>query len=180
VTSPPTTREIFFTFFRLTMLAFGGAMAWVHRRIIVEKKWLNEREFAETLSLCQFLPGPNITNFAIIVGMRFRGVPGAIAAVTALVIPPTIALIVIGSLYDRIIGVAAIRGALNGLAAAAAGLFCVILANLIRTLARSRPEFTLPFAAVSCAAVLSGVLSIPLALLAIGPFSIATAWFRRE
>jgi chromate transporter len=162
------------------MLAFGGAMAWVHRRIIVEKKWLNEREFAETLSLCQFLPGPNITNFAIIVGMRFRGVPGAVAAVTALVVPPTIALIVIGSLYDRIIGVAAIRGALNGLAAAAAGLFCVILVNLIRTLARSRPEVALPFAAVSCAAVLSGILSIPVALLAIGPFSIAAAWFRRE
>jgi chromate transporter len=180
VTSAPTTREIFFTFFRITMLAFGGAMAWVHRRLVVESKWLNEREFAETLSLCQFLPGPNITNFAIIVGMRFRGVRGALAALAALIVPPTIALIAIGALYDRIIGVAAIRGALNGLSAAAAGLFCVIVVNLLRTLARSRPAATLPFAAASFAVVLAGIFSIPIALLAIGPFSIAAAWFRRE
>jgi chromate transporter len=180
VTRPPTTRDIFLTFFRITMLAFGGAMAWVHRRLVVERKWLDEREFAETLSLCQFLPGPNITNFAIIVGMRFRGVAGAVAAVVALIAPPTLALIVIGALYDRIIGVAAIRGALNGLSAAAAGLFCVIVVNLLRTLARTRPAVTLPFVAVSLAAVLSGIFSVPAALLAIGPFSIAAAWFRRE
>jgi chromate transporter len=180
VNAAPTTRDIFFTFFRITMLAFGGAMAWVHRRIVVEKRWLNEREFAETMSLCQFLPGPNITNFAIIVGMRFRGVPGALAALCALVVPPTFALIAIGALYQQIIGVAAIRGALNGLSAAAAGLFCVILVNLVRALARSQPGVALPFAAVSFAAVLSGMLSIPLALLTIGPFSIAAAWFRRE
>ena len=180
MTSAPTTREIFFTFFRITMLAFGGAMAWVHRRLVVESKWLNEREFAETLSLCQFLPGPNITNFAIIVGMRFRGVRGALAALVALIAPPTLALIAIGALYDHIIGVAAIRGALNGLSAAAAGLFCVIVVNLLRTLARSRPATTLPFVAASCAAVLTGIFSIPVALLAIGPFSIAAAWFNRE
>jgi chromate transporter len=180
VTSPPTTREIFFTFLRITMLAFGGAMAWVHRRLVVESKWLNEREFAETLSLCQFLPGPNITNFAIVVGMRFRGVRGALAALAALIAPPTIALIAIGALYDHIAGVAAIRGALNGLSAAAAGLFCVIVVNLLRTLSRSRPAVTLPFAAASFAAVLSGIFSIPIALLAIGPLSIAAAWFRRE
>jgi chromate transporter len=179
MTNVPTTREIFFTFFRITMLAFGGAIAWVHRGIVVDKKWLTEREFAETLSLCQFLPGPNITNFAVVVGMRFRGVRGALAALLALIVPPACILIAIGALYERIAGVAAVRGALNGLSAAAAGLFIVLLVNLLRALVRSRPAATLPIAAASCAAVLSGVFSIPLALLTLGPLSIAVAWFRR-
>jgi chromate transporter len=176
----PTTREIFFTFFRITMLAFGGAIAWVHRGLVVDRKWLTEREFAETLSLCQFLPGPNITNFAVVVGMRFRGVRGAVAALAALIVPPMFILIGIGVLYERIAHVAAVRGALNGLSAAAAGLFVVLLVNLLRSLARSRPAVNLPIAAASFAAVLSGVFSIPLALIALGPISIAVAWFRRR
>jgi chromate transporter len=180
MTSIPTTREIFFMFLRLTMLAFGGAMGWVYNVIVVRREWLTDREFAETLSLCQFLPGPNITNFAIAVGMRFRGVRGALAAVIGLCGPPTILLIGVGALYERITGIAAIRGALNGLSAAAAGLFLLLVINLLRTLIRSRPIVTVPVAAVSCAAVLSGVLSIPLALLALGPVSIAFAWFRRK
>lgn len=180
MTHVPTTREIFFAFFRITMLAFGGAIAWVHRSLVVERKWLDEREFAETLSLCQFLPGPNITNFAVAVGLRFRGVRGACAALGALIIPPMCILIAIGVLYDHIVGLAAVRGALNGLAACAAGLFIVLLVNLLRTLARTRPAVTLPIATVSFAAVLGGFLSVPLALLTLGPLSIAVAWFRRR
>jgi chromate transporter len=180
MTPPPTTREIFFAFFRITMLAFGGAIAWVHHALVVERKWLTDNEFAETLSLCQFLPGPNITNFAVVVGMRFRGARGATAALTALILPPTLILIGVGALYERIIGIAAVRGALNGLAAAAAGLFIVLLVKLLRALLHSRPAVTLPVAVASFAFVVTGALSIPLALLALGPVSIALAWFRRN
>jgi chromate transporter len=89
-------------------------------------------------------------------------------------------LIVVGALYEHITGIAAIRGALNGLSAAAAGLFVLLVINLLRTLVRTRPAVTVPVATLSCAAVLSGVLSIPLALLTLGPVSIAFAWFRRK
>jgi chromate transporter len=180
MTSAPTTREIFFAFFRITMLAFGGAIAWVHRGLVVDRKWLTEHEFAETLSLCQFLPGPNITNFAVVIGMRFRGIRGALAALAALIVPPTCILIVVGALYEHIAGIAAVRGALNGLSAAAAGLFVVLLVNLLRTTVRSRPAVTVPITAASWALVLSGILSIPVALLTLGPISIAFAWFRRR
>jgi len=56
----------------------------------------------------------------------------------------------------------------------------VLLVNLLRSLARSRPAVNLPIVAVSFAAVLSGVFSIPIALLTLGPVSIAVAWFRRR
>lgn len=180
MTSPPTTREIFFTFLKITMLAFGGAIAWVHRSIVAEKGWLTEHEFAETLSLCQFLPGPNITNFAVVVGQRWRGVPGALAALTALIVPPTIILIGIAAIYDRLAGIPAVRGALNGLAAAAAGLLCVLLIKLLATMIKTRPLLTVPIAALSFASVLSGVLNVPLALVTLGPVSIAFAWFRKR
>jgi chromate transporter len=176
----PTVREIFFTFLKITMLAFGGAIAWVHRSLVVEKQWLTEAEFAETLSLCQFLPGPNITNFAVVVGMRLNGIRGTLAALLALLVPPTFILIAVGAIYDKISGIAAVRGALTGLSAAAAGLFCVLLVKLAIVLLKMRPGITLPIAAASCAGVLSGAMSIPLALLTLGPISIAFAWFKRR
>jgi chromate transporter len=175
-----TTREIFFTFLRITMLAFGGAIAWVHRAVVVQKQWLTEREFAETLSLCQFLPGPNITNFAVVVGMRLAGLKGAVAALVALIAPPTFFLIAIGIVYDRVSTIPAVRGALAGLSAAAAGLFCVLLYKLAVTLIKTRPLVTVPIAALSWAAVLTGFMSIPLALVTIGPVSIALAWFKKS
>lgn len=173
----PTTWEIALAFLRITILAFGGAIIWVHRSMVVDRKWLDEQEFAETLALCQFLPGPNITNFAVAVGARFRGVRGAVAGLLALIVPPAIILTLIGALYDRIESVAAIRGALHGLSAAAAGLFIAMLITLVRTAARTRPAVNLPIALASCALVLSGVFSIPLALFTLGPISVACAWW---
>ncbi len=176
---PPTTRDIFFAFFRITVLAFGNAMSWVHRGLVYDRKWLTEDEFAQTLSLCQSLPGPNITNFAVIAGWRWRGWAGACAAITALIVPPTILLTILGAFYDRVADIPVVRGAFNGLAAAAAGLFIVILVKSLIVCARSRPVTALATVAVSCAAIVGGVLSVPLALVTLGPLSIALAWFRR-
>jgi chromate transporter len=162
------------------LLAFGGAIAWVHRAVVIERQWLTEAEFAETLSLCQFLPGPNITNFAVVVGMRFRGLRGALISLAAFIVPPMLILIAIGALYERIANVPSVRGALHGLSAAAVGLLVVLVVRLIALLLRTRPAVTLPIAAVSCGAVLSGLLTIPLALATLAPISIAIAWFRKR
>jgi chromate transporter len=152
----------------------------VHRAVVVDRGWLTEAEFAETLSLCQFLPGPNITNFAVVVGMRFRGLRGAVISLSAFILPPMVILICIGALYERVADVPAVRGALHGLSAAAVGLLVVLVVRLIGLLVRTRPAVTLPIAALSCAGVLSGILSIPIALATIGPVSIAIAWFRKR
>ncbi len=96
-----------------------------------------------------------------------------------LIAPPTLILIVLGAFYDRVADVPIVRGAFNGLAAAAAGLLVVLVVKLIQGMVKTRPAITLPTAALSFAVVFGGVLSVPLALIAIAPFSVALAWFRR-
>jgi chromate transporter len=177
---PPTTREIFFAFLRITLLAFGNAMSWVHRGLVYDRKWMSEEQFAQTLSLCQSLPGPNITNFAVIAGWRWRGWPGALAALTALIVPPTILLTTLGAFYDRVADIPVVRGAFNGLAAAAAGLFIMICVKSLIVCAKERPVTALATVAISCASIVAGVLSVPLALALLAPPSIALAWFRRS
>src|SRR4051812_16449680 len=58
----------------------GGGLVWA-RRIAVERQgWISERDFADIVSLCQFMPGPNIVGIATCIGARLRGLAGAVAS----------------------------------------------------------------------------------------------------
>ncbi len=63
----------------LGLTAFGGALPLARREIVERRKWLDADEFTDLLGLCQFLPGGNVINLSVAIGMRFRDMPGALA-----------------------------------------------------------------------------------------------------
>ena len=136
---------------------------------------MSEREFTEVLSLSQFLPGPNIVNVSIIVGNRFRGPLGAAAATLGLMLMPFVIVLVLAALYARFADVAAVRGATNGVSAAATGL---ILATGFRM---ARALKGIPWHIVMCALTFIAIalLRVPLlwVLAALAPVSIVLAWW---
>jgi len=48
--------------------------------VVEERQWMDDQEFAEILTLCQLMPGPNIVGIAVCVGARLRGATGALTA----------------------------------------------------------------------------------------------------
>ena len=118
----PTVPDLFFGFAKIAISGFGGVLPWARRIIVHQRRWMSADEFNDLFAICQFLPGPNIVNFSLIYGSRVAGVPGATAAVLGLVGPPTVLMIILGTLYTRYGALPESRGALTGLAAAAAGL----------------------------------------------------------
>ncbi len=80
----PGLAELFVGFLSIGVVAFGGVLPITRRAMVERYKWINEEEFIELLSLSQFLPGPNITNFAVVLGSRFRGPAGSVSAVLGL------------------------------------------------------------------------------------------------
>lgn len=44
--------------------------------MVEERRWLSEKDFAETIALCHCLPGPNIGNASIVLGRRWFGLQG--------------------------------------------------------------------------------------------------------
>jgi chromate transporter len=176
----PSLSELFFGFLTVAMSGFGGVLPWA-RHIFVEKRgWLGEREFAEALSLCQFLPGPNIVNMGVIIGSRFHGVAGAVSAVTGLVGAPLLIFMACGALYGRYGDLALLRGALAGLAAGAAGLLVALAVKMSMPLIRERKVAPLAFALAGFIAV--GLLRLPLywVVLVLAPLSIGWAWWRMK
>ncbi|AME25942.1 MULTISPECIES: chromate transporter [Burkholderiaceae] len=120
--APPTVADIFIGFLTLGLTAFGGALPLARREIVERRKWLNADEFTDLLGLCQFLPGGNVINLSAAIGMKFRGVPGALAGLLGLLVGPSLIVIGLGVLYQRTHNDVHIRHLFAGLAAAAAGL----------------------------------------------------------
>ena len=54
------------------------------RELVERERWMTPAQFLELLSLGQVLPGPNIVNMALILGDRFFGWRGALAALFVL------------------------------------------------------------------------------------------------
>ena len=176
----PGIPELFWTFFRVSVTAFGGVLPILQRALVDRKGWMTPVEFADTLALCQSIPGPNIGNIAVVVGARFRGAPGAVAALMGVFLPASVIVVALGALYGSTGQNAIVRATLGGIAAAAAGLLVAMLAKLLVLLVRDYARAALPVAAVAFAAVGLAHVSLPLVLVVLAPVSIALAWPRGQ
>lgn len=172
----PGLAELFVGFLSIGVIAFGGVLP-ISRRALVERyKWISEEEFIELLSLSQFLPGPNITNLAVVLGSRFRGPLGSISAVLGLTLVPAVIVIILGVVFTHYNDVQALRGVVNGFAAAAAGLILSMVVRIAEPMWR-RPtlrSWGITLAAFAGVAVIG--VPLPYVMLVLGPLSIALAW----
>ncbi len=175
----PTKRGLFFGFLIVGMQGFGGVLPFARRMLVEQRAWLTDSEFTETLSLSQFLPGPNIVNVSIIVGNRFRGPLGSLAATMGLMLMPFVIVLAVAALYARFSDLAAVRGATNGVSAAATGLIIATGMKMARPLKDVRWHIVM--GALTFIAI--GVLRLPLlwVLGVLAPLSVAIAyWLMRR
>jgi chromate transporter len=174
----PTITELFVAFAKISLSGFGGVLAWARRMMVEERKWMTSEQFNEAYALCSFLPGGNIINFSIIIGGRFRGPLGSVAALAGLLGPPMILILIIGAIYAHYGDLPVLRRALTGVAAAAAGLMLATVAKMLQPLFRNRAAVSLAIALATFLAIAVMQWPLPFVLLAIVPVSIAYAWSR--
>tara|TARA_X000000950_G_scaffold15403_1_gene16697 strand:+ start:374 stop:1576 length:1203 start_codon:yes stop_codon:yes gene_type:complete len=111
--------DIFFSFLLLGLTSFGGPIAHIgyFRDFFVNnKKWLDEKLYADFVSLCNFLPGPSSSQVGISIGYYLKGIKGAILAWVGFTMPSVIILMLFGYTilnYDSSIP----QGVLKGLKA---------------------------------------------------------------
>jgi chromate transporter len=174
----PSLGALFLGFAGLGLMGFGGVLPLAHRMLVERKRWLSQEAFTELLGLCQFLPGGNIINLSVAVGLRYRGAAGAIAALLGLIAPPFAILIGLGIVYGRFSDDPLLRHGFSGLAAAACGLL-VSLAVKVALPLRRRPLAAL-LAVICCAAVAFLRVPLLLTLAVLAPASALLLAWRRE
>ena len=111
--------DIFLSFLLLGLTSFGGPIAHIgyfRNFFVKQKKWLDEKLYADFVSLCNFLPGPSSSQVGMSIGYYFKGIKGAILAWVGFTTPSVIILMLFGYTilnYDSSIP----QGVLQGLKA---------------------------------------------------------------
>lgn len=164
---------LFIAFLKVSLLGFGSGLVWARRITVEQRQWIDEAEFADILSLCQFMPGPNVVGIAVCVGAKLRGLIGAIAAVAGFVLIPWAVGLSLGVFCLRHANLAVLQNIFSGVAAVAAGL---IIATGIRLL---RPHRGSAHALIAAALAVGGMaltkLPLLIILFSLAPLSIAVA-----
>ncbi|HEY6894967.1 MAG TPA: chromate transporter, partial [Rhodanobacteraceae bacterium] len=100
---PPISRgALFASFLRMGLLGFGGVLPLARQVLVVERRWLDDRAFAELIGMCQVLPGPNVVNLSVVIGSRTHGPLGALIALTALLFVPVALMLAIAYFYASV------------------------------------------------------------------------------
>ncbi|MEX3505257.1 chromate efflux transporter [Corynebacterium sp. LK2510] len=91
-----TVGEVFSAFLRLGLTSFGGPVAhlgYFRDEFVTRRRWMGEKEYADLVALCQFLPGPASSQVGMAVGLQRAGFMGLVAAWVAFTAPSALALV---------------------------------------------------------------------------------------
>jgi len=170
-------RELFIGFLKVSLCGFGGGLVWARRVVVEQKQWMDEQEFAETLTLCQLMPGPNIVGITVCVGTKMRGGVGAIGAVAGFILLPWTIGLAVGGVVLQHAEIAMLQNILGGLSAAAAGL--LIGTGLRLLMPHRRRRTALLFAGLAFIGMAFTGLPLPIVLIVLAPVSIAAVGLER-
>ncbi len=156
----PTRRDIFLAFFKIGISAFGGAMPWVRRVLVEQKRWLSDKELTDILTVCQAVPGPNVVNVSVFFGTRCHGILGGLIAFVGLMGAPFVILLLLNQLYHQFSHLPFVKSGMYGMG-------IVATAYLVSfAFALAKPFRKNVWAVLLCvvAAVLSAIVHWPIAL----------------
>ncbi|GLX70342.1 chromate transporter [Paenibacillus glycanilyticus] len=93
--------ELFFTFFKIGFISFGGGYTVIPtiQNKVVAYGWMTGAEFQKAVSVAGMAPGPIATNAVTLIGYDTAGIPGAIAACAGIVLPSLIVVIALAAFF---------------------------------------------------------------------------------
>lgn len=172
---PVPLLRLFLVCFQIGLFSFGGGLSgWIYQEVVVRRRWMNEDDFLSGLALCQVMPGINVTNLAVYIGQRLRGVLGSCVALVGLLVGPFFVVIGLVLVYERIAGIAWVHAIMDGVAAAAIGLLLFVGFKGAQRAVRSPPAAVI----MAVIVITVGLMQWPLVpvVLVLAPVSVAFAW----
>jgi chromate transporter len=171
---PGSAVELFLTFAGISLQAFGGALSFIERAVVRDKRWLSPKEFLGVYAVAQVLPGPTGISFCVLLGDRFFGFRGALAALAGFLLPPAVIVLLIASAYEQFERIPQVQGALHGMGAACVGLIVTTALRMSRSLRGQRVGIVV--AILSFCAVALARLPVSTVMLSLGVLSVIWAW----
>lgn len=94
--------QIFWTFFKISPVTFGGGFAMIPliiKEIVEKREWLTHEDITDVIALSQTVPGAVAVNSATFIGHRIGGIRGALAALIGVSLPTFLIVLSLGVSY---------------------------------------------------------------------------------
>lgn len=117
--------QIFLSFFKIGPVTFGGGYAMIpmiEREVVTKRKWVKTKDVTEVFAIAESVPGAIAINSATFIGYRLAGVRGAIAAMTGVLIPTFLIVVILSILFLYVQDNPVIEAAFTGIRAAIVAL----------------------------------------------------------
>ncbi|MBF5046532.1 chromate transporter [Aggregicoccus sp. 17bor-14] len=132
----PSLGELLRLSLYLGLVGFGGGvsvLAIIESLVVARHGWLTPKEFANTATIAQMLPGGAATNTLAQVGLRFHGVRGAAVTYGGFVLPGALSIGLLAWAYVHFGALPHADAFLAGLNAAVVGVIGAITVKMART-----------------------------------------------
>ena len=140
----------------------------VQREMVEKKRWMTREEFVEDWAVAQIMPGPNVVNLSLMIGSRYFGFKGALAALAGMLAAPLVIVLLLALLYAQFAVHPGVQGALRGMGAVAAGLIAATGLKLFGALQKNVLGITLCIGLGVLCFIAIALLRWPLAYVLLG------------
>ncbi|MFY8275307.1 chromate efflux transporter [Pseudoalteromonas sp. SSDWG2] len=126
--------SLFYQFFLLGCTSFGGPAAhlgYFQRHFVDNKKWLNQQQYGQLISLSQLLPGPGSSQVGFAIGLERAGLAGAVTAFIGFTLPSVLIMMLLA------IGATQLQWATQGVITGLKLFAVVIVCDALLTMAKS-------------------------------------------
>ena len=173
---PRSGADLFWSFTWLALQGFGGVLAVVQRELVEKKRWMTREQFVEDWAVAQIMPGPNVVNLSLMIGGRYFGLSGALAALCGMLAAPLVLVLLLAALYGSVADTPAAQSALRGMGAVAAGLITATGIKLVAALDKNAMGLTVCILLAVATFVAIALLRWPLAWVLLGIGGGACLW----
>ena len=93
--------QIFLVFAKIGAFTIGGGIPMIAaiKSELIERKWLNDEDFVDIITLAQTAPGLFAVNISILTGHKLRGTKGSIVASVASCLPPFLIILMVAMFF---------------------------------------------------------------------------------
>lgn len=113
----PILLDLFLTFLKVGAVSFGGGYGMIAllKEEVVAHGWLSSEDFLNFVGVAESTPGPIAINMATFVGSSQSGILGAFLATLGIVLPSFIIILIIASVFSKLLQYAGVKAFLNGI-----------------------------------------------------------------
>ena len=167
--------DLFWIFIKVNLLTTSGpaSVGLLYKEAV--GKLMTESEFVEAVGFSSVLPGSDALQLAMFVGYSAGGVPGAFAALFGSILPPTMIMLALAAILQRLRGEAWIGNFVKGLSPAVAVLMVLVAWQVFNSDNSTIGITTLVIGGISLVALL---LKAPPPLVLLGAGILGIIFFR--